>query len=242
MSGGTQRSTWSRRLDAPIERLLRLDERIVDRVDPRPTGPVDLARIPWSSAVREQWMTVRDELDTALDAGVRFPHNDDLVGAEQGAEGTWFTSVLSWYGRWPAATCDRFPRTTEILREVPGLQIAGFTVLGGHSHLPGHQGPSKSLRYQVGIRVPEPTGSCRLRIGDSTVTWADGEHTAFDDRTYHEAWNDSDDARYVLFVQVGWPVSGPIGTLHRAVHRLYGASYAHIPARAVELDRSLNPR
>jgi aspartyl/asparaginyl beta-hydroxylase (cupin superfamily) len=222
--------------------LLELDERLVNRVDGPATGPLDASAPPWAAALRDGWSDVRDELDDLLRTGVRLPETDDLTGTDQGATGRWTTYVMHWYGKRLDANCRRCPRTTALLAQVPGLQVAGFTVLDGHTHIPRHRGPAKSYRWQMGMRVPEPAGSCRLQIGDEVVVWEEGATLAFDDRTEHEAWNDADEPRYVLFVQVPWTVNGFTRVTHRATHRLFATATRRIPKQAASLDRTLNPR
>lgn len=224
-----------------ISTLLDWDERLVNRVDPPVERVLDPQLHPWSAELDASWRSVRAELDELVERGTRLPETSDLAGVDQGAVGSWTTYVLHWYGTWLPDHCARFPATTELLRRVPHLQIAGFTVLGPGTHVPRHQGPAKSLRWQMGVRVPDPPGSCRIRIGDDLVHWSDGLSVAFDDRTPHEAWNDSEHCRYNLFVQVAWPVEGWTGRAHRTIHRAFGTALRGIPRRVEELDRRLNP-
>jgi aspartyl/asparaginyl beta-hydroxylase (cupin superfamily) len=72
------------------------------------------------------------------------------------------------------------------------------------------------------------------------IVWEDGKSLAFDDGTEHEAWNDSDEDRYVLFVQTRWPLSGPARHVHRVTHRVLGLPARAINRRAAELDVALN--
>jgi len=220
--------------------LLAFDERLVNRVDPVPSGAVDPSTPVWAASIAEALPEIRAELDALLADGVRLPETDDLVGYDQGTEGRWTTYMLCWYGTWLATNTNRCPRTTELMQRVPDLQVAGFTVLDGHTHIPRHQGPARSLRWQLGVLVPEPPGACRLQIGDDVVVWADGTTLAFDDRTEHEAWNDADDPRYVLFVQVPWPVRGLTGVAHRVTHRVFATVTRRIPRQAAALDATLN--
>ncbi|WCO65882.1 aspartyl/asparaginyl beta-hydroxylase domain-containing protein [Iamia majanohamensis] len=221
--------------------MLRADERLVNRLDPPPTGPVDVATLPWAPALAARWEDMRAEVDALVEDGVVLPETDDLVGHDQGAEGRWTTCVLWWYGQRVEANAARCPATTDALAQVPGLQIGGLTVLHGHSHLPRHQGPAKSLRYQLGLRVPDPVGSCRLQVEDEVLVWEDGGQLAFDDRSPHEAWNDGDAARYVLFAQVAWPLEGPARHVHGLVGRGFGLVNRRVGLRAGELARTLNP-
>ncbi len=235
------RSFAEQRAERALTMLLRADERLVNRFAPAVDAPLDDRAPAWSASLRDNWAVIREELDQLVAAGVELPETEELVGYDQGADGRWTTYVMSWYGDWLEATCRRCPRTAQLLRSIPDVQVAGFTVLGPRTRIPRHQGPAKSYRWQLGVRIPGPPGACGLKIGDEVVPWADGVTLAFDDRTPHEAWNDSDEVRYVLFVQVPWPLGGWPGRLHGVAHRVFGAATRRIPRRAAELDALLNP-
>lgn len=224
-----------------LSRLLQLDNAVMELAESSGTGPIDPGGHQWSRLLEAGWDEIRAELDDALGHGMQMPGTDEVVGQPQGAGSRWQTYILHWWGHWPE-TCGRFPATVSLLRPIPGLQIAGFTALRPGAHIPLHQGPSRSFRYHLGIRIPAPVGSCRLRVGDQVIAWADGEGLAFDDRTPHEAWNDSGDTRYVLFVQTAWPAAGLPGLLHRTTDAVLASATRGIERRAVSLDRGLNGR
>ena len=228
-----------------IERLvgaaLRADQRMIERVDPRVEGPLDTGRVPWAAGLEASYPAIRAELASLLAEGVQFPETSDVVGRDQGNEGRWSTYMLCTYGTWLEFACARMPVTTELVRRVPDVQIAGFAVLHAGAHLPRHRGPSKSLRYHLGVIVPGPPGACRLAVGDGTVPWSEGAGLLFDDSVEHEAWNDADDDRYVLFVETRWPLSGVRRVLDRAAQGLVRFGARHVPGRAEELDAALNP-
>lgn len=195
------------------------------------TGPLDPRAHPWTAEVAHALPVIRQELTDALDAGLPMPDTDDVAGSDQGGVGEWTTLVLSWFGRSVEANCARFPRTTEVLGGVPRLQGAGFTVLGPRSHIPLHRGPTHSYRYLLGVVVPE-AGSCRFQVDGVECTWSSGQEIMFDDRTSHEAWNDGDERRYLLFVQTSLDVRGPRGPAHRATQALHGLTTQGIVRRA----------
>lgn len=219
--------------------LLDLDRRVAGRGD-APSHALPTDRLEWARPIEQRWPEVRTELDALLADDVRLPVTDDVVGVEQGADGRWTTYILGWFGSWLEFNCRRCPTTTELVRAVPGVEIAGFTVMHAGTHIPAHRGPAKALRYQIGIRVPDPPGSCRLRVGDEVIEHADGKSLLFDDLSEHEAWNDSDEDRYVLFVQHRLPLPSGRRQLHHATHWAFGKAQSAIPRRAEELDAALN--
>lgn len=225
-----------------LGRLLQLDEWVIDRCEPPVDHGLDPASLPWTTPITASWTDLRTELDQLLDDDVRLPVTDDLIGVEQGADGRWTTYVLCWFGQWLERNAERFPKATALVRDVPGVEIAGFTVMHAGTHIPAHRGPAKALRYQVGVRVPDPPGSCRLRVGTEVIEHAEGKSLLFDDRTEHEAWNDSDEDRYVFFVQVRWPLPRGAAQVHRLAHWAFAQTTRGIPRRAEELDAALNGR
>ena len=92
----------------------------------------------------------------------------------------------------------------------------------------------------MGMRVPGPPGAARLEVGDATHVWTEGGDLLFDDSVDHEAWNDSDEDRYVFFVEFVWPTTGIAGLCNVATQRMYRAAGRSIPRRAAELDLLLN--
>ena len=73
------------------------------------------------------------------------------------------------------------------------------------------------LRYHLGLIIPEPRTSCRIRVGSDVRTWEEGKSLIFDDSNPHEAWNDSDCYRVVLFVDFLRPLSFPASLLNRII-------------------------
>ena len=85
-----------------------------------------------------------------------------------------------------------------------------FSILSPHKHILPHCGPYKGvLRYHLGLIVPEDAENCRIRVGDDIRHWEPGKPLIFDDVFNHEVWNDTDETRVVLFVDVERPLPEP---------------------------------
>ena len=227
-----------------IDRLagaaLRRDQLRTERHHPRREEPLERHVHPWAEAVDAAYPEIRAEYDALRSAGVRFPQTSDVVGLDQGNVGGWSTYILCSYGTWIDATSRRMPTTCRVLRSVPRLQIAGIAVLQAGAHLPRHRGPAKTVRYHLGLEVPEPRGSSRFMIGSTEHRWAEGVSVLFDDSVEHEAWNDADQDRAVLFIETRWPLPATAALAHRMSQSILQLGARAIPSRMTELDRSLN--
>lgn len=122
--------------------------------------------------------------------------------------GEWGDVTLLFNGMKHKTNCARCPRTAallERLEDVAGMTkgSAYFSLLQPGSHLTAHCGPSNlRLRCHLGIRVPE---GARIRVGDETRAWKEGECLLFDDSFDHEVWQDGAEPRLVLIVDVWHP-------------------------------------
>ncbi|MFI0351065.1 aspartyl/asparaginyl beta-hydroxylase domain-containing protein [Actinomadura sp. 9N407] len=102
-----------------------------------------------------------------------------------------------------AALC---PRTMAVLKKVPHLFQASFSILDPGKSVPEHEGPFHGyLRYHLGIEVPTENPPS-IRIRDHVHTWKDGESVLFDDSWNHEVTNNSAERRVVLIVDVLRPM------------------------------------
>jgi beta-hydroxylase len=95
------------------------------------------------------------------------------------------------------------------------MTTAMFSILAPGKHIPPHDGPYKGvLRYHLGLLVPEPEDQAGIRVGGEVAHWHEGSSLVFDDTFTHEAWNDTDGTRVVLFCDVIRELRQPMRTLN----------------------------
>ena len=129
------------------------------------------------------------------------------------------------YGLTAEPNCRRCPETARLLKSVPGIKTAFFSILKPHAHIPEHCGAYKGvIRYHLGMIVPKPEEACRIKVGGQTAHWREGEGIFFDDTFPHEVWNDTDGLRVVLLMDVVRPLRFPISLLNAFIIRLIAAS------------------
>src|ERR1700722_16351977 len=175
---------------------------------------------PWVAPVEAEWLAIRKELDALLVKRDEIPNFQDLSHDQrvltEGAQ--WKTFFLYGYGQEAEENCKRCPETVRILKRIPGMKTAMFSILAPRKHIPEHRGMWKGmLRYHLGLIIPGPAGSCRSGVGQDIRTWDEGKSLVFDDSHLHEAWNDSDQYRVVLFVDVVRPLIFPLSLINRSV-------------------------
>jgi beta-hydroxylase len=168
---------------------------------------------------------------------------DLLAGHEFGADGCWDAFVLRHNGGWIDLNTERFPATTAVLRQLPDLRAALFSVLSPGSVIPPHRGANNGvLRLHLGVVVPGELGDSVLEVGTSTVAWEEGRAFAFDDTYVHAARNGSAGERVVLMLEVDRPLPEADARRNRLVQRAF-ALHPQVrggQARLREVDQAVN--
>lgn len=187
--------------------VLGLNEASINRFGPANPAVWDPSQFRWAERIEAGYADIRAEVEALLVGSTEIPLIEDVTGGiPQGNIGPWRSFVLMHQGHWMEWNCARCPRTTELVRTIPGLTVAGFSVLEPGTRITEHRGPNKgALRYQLGVVVPGAYGDCRIRVGEEMLVWQEGEGVMFDFTFPHEAWNDSDGIRVLLMLEVVTP-------------------------------------
>jgi ornithine lipid ester-linked acyl 2-hydroxylase len=184
-------------------------------------------QFPWTETLETNWQVIRQELDQVMQHAEALPNFQD-ISPRQGKianDNLWKTYFFCAFGFWAKANCDRCPETTRLIKQIPGLKVAFFSILAPGKHILEHRGKHKGLiRYHLGLKVPEPREKCRIRVADQTAYWEEGKSLLFDDTFYHEAWNDSSDYRVVLFLDIARPLRFPLNLVNWLVCTLISIS------------------
>lgn len=205
----------------------RTFDRMIERTPSGRTEFFDIDDFPWVKDIEARAEEIRAELDGLLSHVDDLPNFQDIQEEQRQltTDDLWKVFIFHAYGAKAEENCRRCPRTAEIVESIPGMTTAMFSVLKPHKHIPPHTGPWKGvLRYHLALRTPSDPTTARIRVGNSIRHWVDGKSMVFDDTFEHEVWNDSDETRVVLFVDVirdlPWYLAGPnrafIGAIRRS--------------------------
>lgn len=99
-----------------------------------------------------------------------------------------------------------FPETSNILKNIPQLIGAEFSILTPNTEIKAHYGYSKQImRTHLGLKIP--IGDLGLTCEQETQQWKEGDTFSFNDGLLHSAWNKSNEDRWVLMVDTPIPES-----------------------------------
>jgi ornithine lipid ester-linked acyl 2-hydroxylase len=225
------KSLWERTVEATIavgERVLTPIERCIGRRSLVGDATFfELERFSWVKHIEDNWQVIRDELRHVLADREALPNFQDISKdqIEITDDDRWKTYFLYGYGFEAKLGVQTCPRTAALMHEIPGMTTAMFSILSPRKHILDHRGPYKGvLRYHLGLIVPEDAESCRIRVGEDFRHWQEGQSMVFDDTFNHEVWNDTDETRVVLFVDVLRPLPEPEATINRLIVKAIGYS------------------
>ena len=171
----------------------------------------DLSVFPWIKTLEANWRAIRRELDSVLERKQELPSFHEITAEVAGlSDDKWKTFLLAGYGLKSEQNIARCPETWRILRAVPGLKTAMFSILEPGKYIPPHHGPYNGvLRLHLGLKVPEPREQSAIRVDQKLYHWREGEAVVFDDAFEHEAWNRTQGTRVVLFLDFVRPLRFP---------------------------------
>jgi beta-hydroxylase len=232
MPEGTAQTTWERVYDLTNsvgDRVLQGVNRVIGQQSELPLQPFyEPSQFPWVAPLEASWTAIRAELDAVLAHREALPNFQDISTDQYQLtdDDRWKTFFFYGYGFRSDANCARCPETTRLIEAVPGMETAMFSILAPGKRIPPHDGPYKGvLRYHLGLAVPDgPVDRVGIRVGDETRGWSEGGSLVFDDTYEHAAWNDTEQTRVVLFLDVVRPLRQPMRTINAGIIKAIGWS------------------
>jgi len=194
----------------------------------------DLSEYPELSPLAENYPVIREECESLVRSSLRIPGMEELTSYTSGGihQIAW-KSFMFKSGIFIEENCALAPRTAGLLRGIPGVYTAFFSVLEPNQHIKAHWGYWKGfVRYHLGVVIPDNNrdNKCWIRInpeaqsrtGDRAAIeqgekyyWHEGEAVLFDDTFLHDAANETDRVRVVLFLDVARKMAWPLALLNR---------------------------
>ncbi|MGB5483097.1 aspartyl/asparaginyl beta-hydroxylase domain-containing protein [Parasphingorhabdus sp.] len=175
-----------------------------------PNEPILKASVfPWLDRFSENWQIMAEEAASILRHRDAVPplNNISPDHARIAGDGNWRSFFLVGYGYEVPENCARAPVTAELVRQIPDLNSAFFSILEPGAVIPRHRGVTRGLvTCHLGLIIPDRPENCAIQVEDTTRFWEKGKWLIFDDSYYHEVHNRTDQRRVILLVQVKRPM------------------------------------
>tara|TARA_Y100001970_G_scaffold293332_1_gene439473 strand:- start:35788 stop:36594 length:807 start_codon:yes stop_codon:yes gene_type:complete len=183
----------------------------------------DKETFPWAQEIESEWKLIRSELDQVLVRKGDLPAFHEIAAEVRSIsdDKDWKTFWLCGYGIRSEEAIKQCPETWRILKKIPGMKSAMFSIFEPGKHLPPHRGPYNGvLRFHLGLIVPDQPEKVGIRVDQQICHWEEGKALIFDDAYEHEAWNYTDQTRVVLFVDFEKPTQFPAKLTNKLVLKL----------------------
>ncbi len=219
MSVVKRKSKRERAYDLAMKAIAPL-ARLVARTSRVPTTPfLSAEEFAWIPRLEANWQEIRSELDSVLSFRDELPafHEINRDASDIGSQ-RWKSFFFYGFGHRSDRNCGRCPKTAALLAQIPGMSTALFSILEPGARLPRHTGPWNGvIRYHLGLLVPKHWSNCGIEVNGEVAHWQEGRSLVFDDTYPHSVWNDTDETRVVLFLDIVRPCRAPGSWVNWAV-------------------------
>ncbi|MGH6894007.1 MAG: aspartyl/asparaginyl beta-hydroxylase domain-containing protein [Dongiaceae bacterium] len=228
LRGAEGKSPWKAWRRARVKMLglalLKLLARLYSQQSRVPDVPIiPNHHFPFVAELEANWGAIRSELEVILQDRDRIPYLDKISPdqARIAHSQKWRAFFLWGLGEELTSNTARCPRTAALLRTVPGLRSAWFSILAPNYRIKPHRGITKGvLRSHLGLIVPRQWKRCRMMVGGEIVRWRKGRCFVFDDSNQHRVWNDTNEERAILLFDFDRPMRWPASALNRLAMNL----------------------
>lgn len=192
---------------------------------------------PGLATLDAHYAEIRREIEPVLADREAIPRYHDLDPMQTDISGAgdpgkrWQVLMLNCMGRRIDRNCLLCPVTAKLVEAVPDLFQAFFSILEPGKSVPAHSGIYRGyLRYHLGLVVPKARPP-RIRVKDQFHEWSEGRSFVFDDTWEHQVYNEAEEIRVVLIVDVLRPMPALPHVLNRCMKAWLRVHYARLMLR-----------
>lgn len=175
------------------------------------------AYFPGAAQFLASWQTIRDEAEAVAANLPRIPRFHEIMAAQADISANdnrdWRMFILKAYGVEFEQNMAACPTLAALVKAHPEVLSASISFMAPGKHIPAHRGPFRGvLRFYQVLSMPrhvDGTPAAVLKIAGQEYRLPEGSCLLWDDTYPHEAWNESDQVRTVLLLDV-WRKGMPI--------------------------------
>lgn len=165
---------------------------------------------PAAQRFTENWRQIREEALNVAHNLQHIPRFHEIMQEQASISANdardWRMFVMQAYGQPIHRNLARCPQLAALIARSPDVLSASLSFLAPGKQVPPHRGPFRGiLRGYLVLSMPkraDGTPAAVLKIAGREYRLNEGEFLLWDDTFEHEVWNDSDQVRTVLLLDV----------------------------------------
>ena len=140
------------------------------------------------------------------------------IRRENGKTKAWRVINIKAGDEYSAVAYKYFPSLVRLLQLVPQIGTCAISVLQDGVHIPIHVGYYKGImRYMIPVVVPKDRENVFLCVNELKYCWTEGVGVLWDDTYPHKVYNNTNEIRVVIYMDVVRPLSWGLNTLNRFI-------------------------
>lgn len=156
----------------------------------------------WKAILENNYQLILNELQDIITEQNKniVPYYNSTLASNPNA---WTIFPIRFWGKDNQENVKKAPRTTEIINQIKGVTSYGFSILKAGSQIKPHYGDSNVMyRCHLTLKSSGTIDEIGMRVADKKTTWVNGQLFAFCDAHNHEVWNNTNEDRWVLIIDI----------------------------------------
>ena len=162
----------------------------------------DISKKEWAIAFEKNHPLILSEFEKIIasrDKNIIPYFNETLASKAE----NWTIFPLYMWGKKRKENCEKCPQTTALLESFPAMTTATFSILKANTSIKPHYGDSNVMyRCHLTLKSPGTLPEIGMRVKNEKTSWIAGNIIAFCDAHEHEVWNNTNEERWVLIIDV----------------------------------------
>ncbi len=162
----------------------------------------DSKEFPWVEILENNSELIFDECKKFIrdnDARIKPYFNEEMVSKRN----RWRAFSFMFWSVKMKKNLEKCPQISHVLKQIPGLISASVSILEPHTEIFPHRGDTNAIyRCHLGLKIPASLPDCGFNVGGEERSWVQGKTLTFEDSAEHFAWNNTNERRYVLLLDI----------------------------------------
>lgn len=191
---------------------------------PKQTHIYNSTKFPTDKILKKNFHAIKDECTNIYklkNSLMNFADINKIILYSDEHADKWKVFPIKFYGEINKTAYKLCPNICKIIEECKDVHIALISILEPGRYIRPHKGPCNTmLRYQLAVQIPSDRKNCWIKINNHKYNWKEGESIVFDDTYLHEVYNNTNEPRIILFLDIERPVKNIFKSINKKLLKI----------------------